>query len=111
MKTLSIEQKPGCIMSALHILGDKWTALIIRDLSGAPRGFSDLQTSLTGISPRTLSQRLEKLVAEDIVSKIQYCERPPRYHYALTLKGEELQDVLVSMAEWGAKYNSNDGCA
>lgn len=105
-----IEEKPGCITSALKIIGDKWTALIIRDLASAPHTFGELESNLTGISPRTLSQRLEMLISEEIVVKSLYCQHPPRYNYNLTEKGTELENVLFSMAEWGAKYHSTDGC-
>lgn len=106
----NIEQKPGCIGSALKIIGDKWTALILRDLAASPHTFSELETNLVGISPRTLSQRLEMLIKEEIINKSLYCEHPPRYNYSLTEKGLELQNVLFSMAEWGAKYHSG-GCS
>ena len=96
--------KPGCIEAALHIIGDQWTALILRDLALAPCTFSQLETSLQSISPRTLSQRLEHLVNQQIIEKQLYCPHPPRYHYALTKKGRELQEVLEKMAEWGEKY-------
>lgn len=106
----SIEQKPGCITSALKIIGDKWTALIIRDLASAPSTFGELETNLVGISPRTLSQRLDFLIEEKIITKTLYCQHPPRYNYSLTEKGTELENVLFSMAEWGAKYHSSDSC-
>ena len=85
-------------------MGDKWTGLIVRDLSSRPATFTELELSLVGISPRTLSQRLDKLEKEDIVSKQLYCERPPRYNYVLTSKGKELQDILSKMAAWGARH-------
>lgn len=100
----TIEKRPGCIQAALAIIGDKWTALILRDISGGAKTFSDLEHSMPGISPRTLSQRLEKLVAEGIITRTQYCERPPRFEYAITPKGLGLQDVLIKMAEWGEKF-------
>lgn len=102
MKTL--EAKPGCIQRALEVLGDKWTPLIIRDLSSDSATFSTLEASLTGISPRTLSQRIDMLEAEKIIQKKCYCERPPRFEYVLTDKGKDLQKVLAQMASWGAKY-------
>jgi DNA-binding HxlR family transcriptional regulator len=105
MITNKVEKKPGCIQHTLEIMGDKWTALILRDLSLQPAKFSQLEMSLEGISPRTLSQRLEKLETEKIITKCLYCERPPRSMYQLTQKGKELQDVLVKMADWGAKHS------
>ncbi len=102
----TIETKPGCIQAALAIMGDKWTPLLLRDLVDGGRTFGDLELSLEGISPRTLSQRLEKLCAEQIVKKQTYCEHPPRYTYHLTEKGSELTTILHAMADWGARYHS-----
>ena len=97
-------QKAGCIAKALDILGDKWTPLLIRELTLCPQTFSDLEKLLVGISPRTLSQRLSRLVDEDIVDKRMYCEHPPRYSYQLTPKGRDLQTILQDMARWSAKH-------
>lgn len=97
-------KKTGCISKALEILGDKWTPLLIRELTLCPQNFSDLEKLLIGISPRTLSQRLNRLVSEDIVDKRLYCEHPPRYSYQLTSKGQDLQTILQDMARWSTKY-------
>ncbi len=97
--------KPGCIECTLSIIGDKWTPLIIRDLTVAGSSFCQLEKSLIGISPRTLSQRLNKLEEEDIINKSLYCEHPPRYRYELTKKGKELQIVIQQMANWGSRYS------
>jgi DNA-binding HxlR family transcriptional regulator len=102
----SIESKPGCIQTALAILGDKWTPLLLGHLTEGGKTFSDLELALGSISPRTLSQRLEKLAYEQIVQKNCYCDRPPRYKYELTDKGRELQSVLLAMAKWGNKHHS-----
>lgn len=97
-------KKAGCIAKALGILGDKWSPLLIRELTLCPQNFSDLEKLLVGISPRTLSQRLSMLVEQDIVDKRMYCEHPPRYSYQLTPKGQDLQTILQDMARWSAKY-------
>lgn len=103
--------KPLCapcnIEKALEIIGDKWTALILNELSGQPCTFSELEKSLEGISPRTLSQRLDKLGTEKILEKVLYCEHPPRYNYTLTSKGKELKIVLGKMSDWGSRYASS----
>ncbi len=99
------EKKPGCIQAALEVIGDKWTGLLLRELTECPKTFGKLEQQLVGISPRTLSQRLEKLEQEQITSKSLYCEHPPRYKYALTQKGSDLKNVLESMAVWGEKYS------
>ena len=101
--------KADCIQATLEILGDKWTALIIRRLYDGPAArFSELELELEGISPRTLSQRLDKLAKEGIVVTKQYCDHPPRVTYSLTTKGQELQKVLVQMADWGTRYASHN---
>lgn len=101
----AIEKHPGCIKSALSIIGDQWTPLLLKELSeGESRTFSELETLLTGISPRTLSQRLDKLMAGGIVDKQQYCSHPPRYTYTTTQKGTELNGILREMAKWGERY-------
>ncbi len=99
------QDQPTCIQTTLRIMGDRWTALILRDLSDGTNTFSCLEVSLKGISPRTLSQRLDMLLCEGVIEKQQYCKHPPRSKYVLTEKGSELQSVLTKMAEWGAKYH------
>jgi len=110
MKTKSsakaIEPRAGCIASAMEIIGNKWTALILRDLYAGPRRFTELEKSVTGINPRTLSQRLDDLEKHAIITKQSFCEVPPRTEYALTKKGEALMPVLRQMAEWGTRYYS-----
>jgi len=99
-----LESKDGCIASAMAIIGNKWTALILRDLATEPKRFGELEQSLHGISPRTLSQRLDDLEHCGIVTKKSFAEVPPRTEYALTSKGRDLIPVLQQMAAWGDKY-------
>lgn len=94
----------ACLEHTLGILGDKWTPLLLHALNDEPLSFCQIESALDGISPRTLSQRLEKLVLEGIIVKDMYCEHPPRYKYGLTAKGEALRGVLNQMSDWGAKY-------
>lgn len=101
-----IESRPGCIKSALAILGDQWSPLLLRDLTSGPKTFGELEESLEGISPRTLSQRIEKLLGLGIIIKSAYCEKPPRYTYSLSPKGSELETILRSMAEWGSRHHT-----
>ena len=99
-----LEPKSGCIASAMEIIGNKWTALILRDLSSGPKRFSELEKSVGNINPRTLSQRLDDLERHAIVTKQSYAEVPPRTEYTLTRKGEDLAPVLRAMSAWGDKY-------
>lgn len=103
-----IEPHSGCIASAMEIIGNKWTALILRDLASGPKRFSQLEKSVGTINPRTLSQRLDDLETSNIITKQSFAEVPPRVEYALTQKGMDLVPVLEQMAAWGNKYYS--GC-
>lgn len=101
-----IEQKAGCVQDTLEILGNKWTGLIIKELSEGCRRFSTLEQALPGISPRTLSGRLDDLEQAKIITKKSFAEVPPRVEYTLTAKGTDLIPILKSMADWGLKYRA-----
>lgn len=100
-----LEPKVGCIAAAMRIIGNKWTALILRDLFEGPKRFCELERSVGSINPRTLSQRLDDLEAEGIITKRNFAEVPPRTEYSLTPKGRDLQPILRQMAAWGSKYD------
>lgn len=104
--TTNIETKVGCIAATSEILGNKWTALILRDLSSGPKRFCQIERTTGGINPRTLSQRLRDLENRDIISKKLTQDSPCKYCYELTQKGQDLVPVLHAMASWGAKYSS-----
>ena len=99
-----IEPRIGCIAAALRVIGQKWTALIIRDLCTGPKRFGELEKSVSGINPRTLSQRLEALESYGILTKQTFAEVPPRTEYTLTSKGKDLVPILQQMAAWGDRY-------
>jgi DNA-binding HxlR family transcriptional regulator len=103
-----LEPKTGCIAVAMQIIGNKWTALIIRDLFSGSKRFCELEKSVGNINPRTLSQRLDDLEAHGIISKQSFAEVPPRTEYTLTKKGEDLLPILKQMATWGSKYYDQD---
>ena len=103
---MQCETKPGCIKAAIAILGDKWSPLILKELAErGPLRFGEIESTL-GLSPRTLTQRLEHLETEGIISARQYCDKPPRNEYELTKKGMDLVAVVVAMGKWGEKYAS-----
>lgn len=101
----SIERRPGSIEATLAVIGDKWTALLVGQMVGEARTFGELEDCLPGMSPRTLSQRIVKLLQAEIIAKALYSRKPERYRYTLTKKGLELRDILTEMAEWGEKYH------
>ncbi len=105
LSPVSIEPRLGCIAAALRVIGQKWTALLIRDLYTGPKRFGELERSVEGINPRTLSQRLEALEQYGIVTKRTFAEVPPRTEYTLTAKGKDLVPILQQMAAWGDRYH------
>jgi DNA-binding HxlR family transcriptional regulator len=86
------------------IVCGKWTLLVIRDLVEGRSRFCELERSLAGISPRTLSLRLRALEEEGIVERHTYPEVPPRVEYALTAKGRALIPIIDSMRTYGAQW-------
>ena len=101
---ITLEPSVGCIASAMVIIGNKWTALILRDLANGPQRFCVLEKSVGNINPRTLSKRLDDLESAGVISKQSYPEVPPRCEYRLTKKGEDLVPILQQMAAWGSLY-------
>ena|SRR5581483_8643225 len=102
--TKPLEPHTGCIAAAMEIVGNKWTALILRDLFSGPKRFGELEKSVGNINPRTLSQRLDDLERCGVITRQSYAEVPPRTEYTLTKKGTDLQPILRDMAAWGTKY-------
>jgi len=87
-----------------EIVCGKWTLLVIRDLAEGRSRFCELERSLQGISPRTLSLRLRALEEEGIVRRQTYPEVPPRVEYALTEKGRALVPLIEDMRTYGRKW-------
>jgi DNA-binding HxlR family transcriptional regulator len=79
----------------------KWTLLLVRDLLDGPRSFSELEQSLTGISPRTLCDRLKLLATEGLLTRTRIKGLPPRSIYELTPAGHALAPIVESMRTVG----------
>ncbi|MGI8477759.1 MAG: winged helix-turn-helix transcriptional regulator [Thermomicrobiales bacterium] len=103
----------GCpVARTAQLIGNKWTPLIVRDLADGQRRFSELERSLTGISPKTLSERLKRLEEAQVVVRRCFAEVPPRVEYALTGKGFALLPVIEQMRAFGDRWLPADGdCA
>jgi DNA-binding HxlR family transcriptional regulator len=91
------------VASTLEIIGERWTILILRDVFLGIRRFDDLQRDL-GIARNILQARLERLVANGILVKRPYQDRPVRCEYRLTEKGADLWPVLVALLKWGDRH-------
>jgi DNA-binding HxlR family transcriptional regulator len=103
MRTMQpVHDHTTCSVAACaDIIGAKWTAILVHDLSEGPRRFSELERACCGISPRTLSERLRALEEEEIVMRRSYPESPPRVEYELTDKGMALLPIIDAMREFG----------
>jgi DNA-binding HxlR family transcriptional regulator len=86
---------------ALDLVGDKWSLLIVRDLAAGPRRFVELQRVLPGISTEQLRSRLNRMVADGMLTRQRFREVPPRVEYALTERARQLMPVLGALARWG----------
>jgi DNA-binding HxlR family transcriptional regulator len=95
----------GC---CAEIISGKWTILLIRDLAESSRRFCELERSLEGISPRTLSLRLRALEECGVVDRHTYPEVPPRVEYMLTEKGRALIPVIEEMRSYGEQWLVED---
>jgi DNA-binding HxlR family transcriptional regulator len=96
---------PCTIARSVDVLGDHWNLLLIRQACLGARRFDDFQAAL-GIGRNILSQRLNRLVDEGLLTRVEYQPSPPRYEYRLTDKGREVYPILAAMAAWGERWLS-----
>lgn len=106
MKAKSFAGMRCSIAGALELVGDRWTLLLLRDLSMGLSRFDAFQSS-TGIANTTLATRLKSLELNGIVARERYLERPPRDAYHLTEKGRDLWKVLTALREWGDRWDAS----
>jgi len=92
------------VCACAEIISGKWTLLVIRDLAEGSQRFCELERSLEGISPRTLSLRLRALEEQGVVERHTYPEVPPRVEYALTDKGRDLAPLIDDMRSYGRRW-------
>ena len=90
------------IARGLDRIGDRWTLLILRDLHAGPARFSDLQHGLTGIAANLLTDRLNKLVADGLISKDAGSHGTTLY--SLTDLGRRTRDILFDLALFGGQF-------
>ena len=102
MPTETLDTCP--VYATADLICGKWTILIIRDLADGRSRFCELERSLAGISPRTLSLRLRALEEEGILVRKTFPEVPPRVEYSLTPKGEALLPLIADMRSYGREW-------
>ncbi len=92
------------IAAALDVIGERWSLLIIRELSFGPRRFSQIRKALPGLSPNLLIDRLRVLVEQEIIERREDAGMGVRATYLLTTSGSDLLPILQSLAQWGIHH-------
>lgn len=100
----SFAEAPCSIARTVDLIGDRWTPLVLRDVALGVSRFDAIQRDL-GISRKVLTQRLQALVEQGVVSRSPYQDNPPRHDYALTEKGRDLAMVLLAIQTFGDKWS------
>lgn len=100
-------QERACVALAAQIISAKWTPQLIYAMANGVQRFGELQKTVGGINPRTLSARLDELEQAGIIAKKAFAEVPPRIEYTLTPKGYDLVPILEQMVAWGSKYTQD----
>jgi DNA-binding HxlR family transcriptional regulator len=104
-RTMNDVHDRGCAVAATaDVIATKWTPLIVHDLSEGPRRFMQLEHACPGISPRTLSERLDTLERQGVLIRRSYPESPPRVEYELTDKGRALLPIIREMRRFGRAW-------
>ena len=96
------------VASALELVGERWTMLIVREILYGRRRFSQMQRGL-GIARNVLASRLDRLVDEGILERRPYSEHPERHEYFLTEKGLDLWPIMIALMQWGDRYAPQPG--
>lgn len=92
------------VASALDLLGDKWTLVVIRTIFAGRHRFGELLDAPEKITTNILSDRLERLEQYGLVTRSAYQENPARHEYRLTERGADLLPVLQALAAWSGKH-------
>ena len=103
MRRTRFDRAPCPIARTTDLIGDWWTPVLLRNACLGVRRFEDFQRTL-GVPRAILARRLERLVAEGLLTREPYQERPPRHEYRLTEKGRAFFDVLAAMWRWGEDW-------
>lgn len=103
MKRTPLSDHPCSIARTLDVAGEWWTPLILRDVAYGVRRFGEIQEDL-GISANVLSDRLDGLLAEGMLERRLYQQRPERHEYRLTEKGADLIPALLALMQWGDRW-------
>lgn len=104
---VDVNTLPACpVETTLTLISDKWKVLIIRDLLGGTRRFSELRRSIGRISQKVLTSNLRQMEDDGLIHRKVYAEVPPRVEYSLTDTGQSLKPVIDAMWNWGEGYKA-----
>lgn len=104
---VDVNTLPACpVETTLTLISDKWKVLIIRDLLGGTRRFSELHRSIGRISQKVLTSNLRQMEDDGLIHRKVYAEVPPRVEYSLTDTGQSLKPVIDAMWNWGEGYKA-----
>ena len=96
------------IARSLSVVGDRWTLLIMREISLGVRRFEEIQAQ-TGMSSHLLATRLKRLEEDKIIERRVYSARPLRHEYYSTPKGKDLDAVMLALRNWDLRWGGSDG--
>lgn len=97
-------RSPCPVASALDLLGDRWTLVVLRTIFAGRRKYNELRAIPEKISTNILADRLALLETHGLIEKRAYQQHPPRYDYVLTRKGADLLPVLQALARWAVTH-------
>lgn len=104
---VDVNTLPACpVETTLTLISDKWKVLIIHDLLGGTRRFSELRRSIGRISQKVLTSNLRQMEDDGLIHRKVYAEVPPRVEYSLTDTGQSLKPVIDAMWNWGEGYKA-----
>jgi DNA-binding HxlR family transcriptional regulator len=89
---------------AVELIGRRWTGAIVRSMLYGSARFSDILNAVPGLSDRLLSERLRELESAGVVLRTVYPETPVRVEYSLTEKGQELQEIVLTLSRWAERW-------
>lgn len=104
---LTRDELPECpVATTVHLIGNKWKILIIRNLLDKTQRFSDFMKTIPDISKKVLTDNLRALEEDGLVDREVFAEVPPRVVYSLSELGKTLRPILDAMREWGTEYKN-----
>lgn len=95
------------ISRAEAVVGDRWTVLVLRELFMGSHRFDEIQAQ-TGATPQMVAARLKSMEGDGLVARRAYSERPLRYEYHLTAKGQAFYSVVLALRAWGETWCKSD---